>query len=242
MKGIILAAGRGSRMESLTNSSPKCLIKFKNYTLLDHQIKAFKKAGINDIGIVTGYKREMLAKYGLHEFYNSNWENTNMVTSLLCAHKWLNKDVCIISYSDIYYKSNAIRILRDSKSDLSLTYDPNWLKLWQERFNDPLDDAESFKIDLKTNHIIEIGQKVRDITKIMGQYMGLIKFTPIAWSEAIKVLSLVKTIDKNKMYLTDLLQKIIGNNIIKIEGINYSSSWAEFDSINDIKVFEKLIE
>lgn len=241
MKGIILAAGRGSRMESLTNSSPKCLIKFKNHTLLDHQIKAFKNAGINDIGIVTGYKREMLAKYGLHEFYNSNWESTNMVKSLTCAHKWLKKESCIISYSDIYYKSKAIEILRNCEDSLSLTYDPNWVELWEKRFDDPLDDAESFRIDLDTNYLLELGEKENDITKIMGQYMGLIKFTPIAWSEALNILGLIKGKIANQMYLTDLLQKIIENKIIKIKGLDYTSDWAEFDSKNDLKVFEKLL-
>jgi len=241
MKGIILAAGRGSRMNSKTDNNPKCLIELNGKSLLEYQIEAFRNVGVNKISIVTGYKREMLLKYNLKEFHNSNWENTNMVSSLTCAREWLIKNECIISYSDIYYDSIAIKLLKNSRSELSLTYDPNWLKLWKKRFKNPLDDAESFKIDLETNHIVEIGQKAEDINEIMGQYMGLIKFTPKAWSEALEHLDKVESKEKDKMFLTDLLQKIILGKKIKIEGIKYTSFWAEFDSIKDLKEFEKLV-
>ena len=73
-KGIILAAGRGSRMKDLTTAKPKALLTFKGLPLIDHQINAFKKSGIDDIAIVTGYKRNLFEKYNLRKFHNRNWE------------------------------------------------------------------------------------------------------------------------------------------------------------------------
>ena len=64
MKGIILAAGRGSRMGDMTDQKPKCLIELNGQSLIDHQLNAFKDAGIEDIALITGYKRELLSKYG----------------------------------------------------------------------------------------------------------------------------------------------------------------------------------
>ena len=69
MKAIILAAGRGSRMKLLTDETPKCLIKLRGKSLLDWQLSALRAAGITDIAIVTGYRRDLLAKYNLVEFY-----------------------------------------------------------------------------------------------------------------------------------------------------------------------------
>ena len=111
MRGIILAAGRGSRINEYTKNHPKCLIKFKNKALLDWQIEAMHKAGVNQISIVTGYKKEFLKLKGLKTFENKNWERTNMVSSLFCAREWLIKDKCIVSYSDIFYLSSAIQLL-----------------------------------------------------------------------------------------------------------------------------------
>ena len=57
-----------------------------------------------------------------------------------------NNDL-IISYSDIFYSKLAIKKLYQTKSDISIIYDPNWHNLWDMRFNNPLDDAETFKLD-----------------------------------------------------------------------------------------------
>ena len=72
MKAIILAAGRGSRMNKLTQDRPKCLVELHGRSLLNIQINTLRDAGISDIGIVTGYKRELLTDRGLVEFHNSH--------------------------------------------------------------------------------------------------------------------------------------------------------------------------
>ena len=60
MRAIILAAGRGSRMQHLTNDKPKCLLEVNGKRLLEHQFEAITKAGIRSIAIVTGYKQELI--------------------------------------------------------------------------------------------------------------------------------------------------------------------------------------
>ena len=54
---IILAAGLGSRLSPLTDDKPKSLITFGKETLLERNVNMFKKNGINDISIITGYKK-----------------------------------------------------------------------------------------------------------------------------------------------------------------------------------------
>jgi choline kinase len=158
MKAIILAAGRGSRMKHLTEERPKCLVELHGKALLDWQLGALREAGISEIAIVTGYKRELLANRGLTEFHNPRWAETNMVASLACAQDWLRKGTCIVSYSDIFYSVCAVKALIASESFLALTYDVNWLKLWSKRFGDPLLDAESFRLSSE-NTLAEIGKR-----------------------------------------------------------------------------------
>jgi len=59
MKAIILAAGRGSRMKKLTSNQPKCLTNLNGKPILDWQLEAFKKSGITEVAIVTGYRRNL---------------------------------------------------------------------------------------------------------------------------------------------------------------------------------------
>lgn len=240
MKGIILAAGRGSRMGDMTDKKPKCLIEINEKSLLDHQISAFKEEGINDIAIVTGYKREMLMSYGLKEFYNSRWQKTNMVSSLLCGNEWLQDSPFIVSYSDIFYSPSAIKLLKQSNDNLAITYDPNWLSLWEKRFSNPLDDAETFNLSSDRTTVTEIGNKANSINEIQGQYMGLLYFSKKAWYLVNKLLSQIDPSEKDIMSMTELLQNIINLTKLDVKAIKYLDLWGEIDSMHDLRVTSKL--
>ena len=82
MNADILAAGRGSRMKNLTSDKPKCLVRLNGKPLIQWQLDALNQAGISNIAVVTGYKRELIADLDLIEFYNKRWSETNMVYSL----------------------------------------------------------------------------------------------------------------------------------------------------------------
>ena len=65
---IILAAGRGSRMEHLTDDMPKPLVKVGNKSLIDYNLERILSAGISDITVNLCYKGEMIKKH-LHQVY-----------------------------------------------------------------------------------------------------------------------------------------------------------------------------
>ena len=156
MKGIILAAGRGSRLKHLTKNKPKCLVKVKNKTLLSGVINNFKRNNINKICIVTGYSSKSIKNKSIVKIKNSIWDKTNMLYSLSLADRWLNNQTCIISYSDILYHENAVELLKKDRNDFSIISINNWKKIWKFRFSNPLNDLESFKLD-KNNYLKEIG-------------------------------------------------------------------------------------
>ncbi len=236
MKAIILAAGRGSRMKNLTDDFPKCLLKVNGRPLIEWQVDAIRNAGVNEIGIVTGYKRETLNHYGLVEFHNDRWQETNMVSSLACADEWLKSGPCIVSYSDIFYDPSAISSLKESSAEIGITFDPNWLDLWTDRFDDPLSDAETFRID-SNNRLLEIGGRASSIDEIQGQYMGILRLTPSGWKKMQYVRSGLPDLERNKLQMTHLLQKLIADGRCQISAIPYLGKWGEFDSADDIVAY-----
>ena len=138
---IILAAGRGMRMGNVTDDKPKCLAKLGGKALISWQVEALKKAGITKVIGVGGYEFCKLQTYINIPFINRNWQNTNMVRSLMLAESYLNKYECIVSYSDIVYNESIVSRLLESRGNISITYDEHWLSLWSRRFEDPLVDA-----------------------------------------------------------------------------------------------------
>jgi choline kinase len=238
MKAIILAAGRGSRMRNLTDELPKCLVELRGVALLDRQLEALRAAGITEISIVTGYKRELLANRGLIEFHNVRWEETNMVSSLACAEEWLHEGPCIVSYSDIFYSSSAVTTLMGCDSPLAVTYDPNWLELWKARFTDPLSDAETFR--LKPNGTLdEIGNKPKSVDEVQGQYMGLLRISADGWAEILRTREMLSQEQKDRMHMTGTLQMIIDAHRVPIFALPYSGNWGEIDSVEDLGMYSE---
>lgn len=236
MKAIILAAGRGSRMKHLTADLPKCLVKLRGKPLIEWQLKALRAAGINDIAVVTGYKKKLLASYKLTEFHNVRWFDTNMVASLACADEWLQLEPSIISYSDIFYETSAVISLINCPEPLAITYDPNWLQIWKKRFGDPLLDAETFSIN-SSNQITDIGNKPSNVEQVQGQYMGLLRITPESWKQIVCVLSKLSKKERNEISMTDILQKVIKRTKLSVVGVSYEGEWGEIDSQTDLQIF-----
>jgi len=246
---IILAAGQGKRLTTLTKNKPKCMVNLFGKTLLEWQISVFKKCGISDITIVTGYRHELIDFHGLTFFQNKNFETTNMVESLFCASEKLNKST-IVCYGDIIFEGKVLNRLIQSKSDFSIVVDKQWKKYWEMRFDDPLTDAESLKIDNDGN-IISIGQKVQKINEIEGQYNGLMKFQNSGIEKLKQFYEKTKNQSKNKpnplnphvsfnqSYMTDFLQGLI-NEGCKLEAVQIKNGWLELDSIDDYNKYTEL--
>jgi L-glutamine-phosphate cytidylyltransferase len=251
MKVIILAAGRGSRLTPLTDNKPKCLVKLFGKSLLEWQIEKFRKFGINDISVVTGYKKELISFDGIKIYHNKNFEKTNMIETLFCAKKEINETV-IISYGDIIFEDDVLQKLIESKEDFSVIIDKEWKKYWDVRFDNPLDDAESLILDSK-NNIKNIGQKTTTLDEIQGQYIGLMMFKGDS-TEIIKKfyekMKKISEIDKNPLnsnlpfelsYMTDFLQGLI-NEKCKLKAILIKNGWLELDSMQDYTIYNKLYQ
>ncbi|KHL76017.1 nucleotidyl transferase [Pseudomonas putida] len=237
MKAIILAAGRGSRMKSLTNERPKCMVELRGKTLLAWQLAALRKAGIREIAIVTGYKREMLKDQGLQEFHNPHWAQTDMVSSLACAESWLLDEPCIVSYSDIFYSPAAVRSLMSSTGALAITYDPNWLSLWTDRFGNPLLDAETFRLT-PDGTLAEIGNMPASVDEVQGQYMGLLRVTPEGWAEIARLRAALPHEEREKAHMTGTLQQVIDAGRVQIQALAYTGEWGEVDSGEDLHLYQ----
>jgi len=61
--GVILAAGKGTRMAPFSQRFPKPLLPICNQPILEYQIEYMKKAGIRDIIIVIGHLGYSIARY-----------------------------------------------------------------------------------------------------------------------------------------------------------------------------------
>ena len=249
MKAIILAAGEGKRLRPLTNNTPKCLVNLFGKSLLQWQIETFRSCQIDDISVVTGYRSELINLPRLKIFQNKKFETTNMVESLFCASQELSEQT-IVSYGDIIFEKKVLDKLIQSKADFSVIVDKNWKRYWEIRFDNPLNDAESLKIDTDDN-ITSIGQKTQKIDEIEGQYIGLMKFQNTGLEKIKKFYEKIKSQSTNnsnpinplvsfqQSFMTDFLQGLI-NDGCKLKAVEIENGWLELDTINDYNKYTEL--
>lgn len=239
MKGIILAAGRGSRLGPLTADAPKCMVPVAGRPLIEWQHMALHAAGVDELAVVTGYCPDLIPLPEARRFHNSRWQDTNMVASLATAREWLAAEECIVSYSDIFYPPSAVRTLLDAPRPIAVTYDPDWEGLWSRRFEDPLSDAETFRLGAD-GCVAAIGEQPQDIRDVQGQYMGLLKFAPEGWRAAEAVREELSGSERDRLDMTSLLRRLIAADV-PIHAVAVNGGWGEVDNESDLHLYSAMV-
>lgn len=237
MRGLILAAGRGTRMGALTADRPKGLVQLGGRSLIARAVEALKRGGCAEVAIVTGYRHELVAPLTDTSFHNPRWAETNMVASLQTADAWLRAGPVVVSYSDIFYSTETVTALARCESAIAIAYDPFWRRLWEERFGDPLSDAESFRLD-SHGFLTEIGRKNASYADIEGQYMGLLKFTPQSWRQIVATIDVLPAERRDRLDMTSLLALLIRESV-RIQAVPREGAWGECDSESDYRLYRR---
>lgn len=63
MVAVIMAGGKGTRIETINNIVPKPMIPIMGKPILEHQIEHLKKQGINKYFLIVGHKKEYIKNY-----------------------------------------------------------------------------------------------------------------------------------------------------------------------------------
>jgi choline kinase len=139
MKALILAAGRGTRMQSANagEATPKCLIPVDdNVTILDRQIDSLFALGASRIGIVIGHEMDRVfehvrARYrdriGKFQFIvNPRYAETGSLYSLWLAREWTGNDSFVCLNGDVAFDARILSAALRSQAPVSLVIDPAW--------------------------------------------------------------------------------------------------------------------
>jgi len=239
MKIIILAAGQGTRLRPLTNTRPKCMVELRGKPLIQYQIETLRKNGVEDIHIATGYLENKIDFENTTKHFNPKYASTNMVHTLFCAEEAMENDDLLIAYGDIIFNDTVLQSILKSEADISVVVDKGWRKYWSARMENPLEDAETLKIN-ENGTIKELGKKPTSYDEIEGQYIGLIK---IKKSLLPKFKSFYKNLDKQaiydgkdyeNMFMTSFLQ-IVADRLCPLTPVYINNGWMEVDAPSDLE-------
>jgi len=175
MRVIVIAAGRGRRLMPTTADAPKCFAEVAGRRLIDWTIDAFATNGLTDICFIGGYQIDKVKAAYPHFMFreNANWEQNNILASLMCAEDLMSGPF-ICCYSDILFTADIVGRMAESKDDLVLGVDTEWMHRYEDRTDHPPDDAE--KVIANGPRVTRIHRNIQP-ADAHGEYIGVAKFS-----------------------------------------------------------------
>lgn len=110
-RAVILAAGFGSRMMPATADRPKPMVTVNGVRIIETLLDALVGAGITDITLVRGYKKErfdeLLSKYPFLDLVDNDiYDSTNNISSVMTVLDRI--DSCYLCEADLYITNPGI--------------------------------------------------------------------------------------------------------------------------------------
>jgi NDP-sugar pyrophosphorylase family protein len=179
MRGIILAAGKGSRLNGTAGDKPKCLVEAGGLTLIERQVQILERAGVDEIVVVVGCGADRVrSQCGRRVTYieNTRYAETNSLYSLWMARALLYEGFVVLNCDVVFHPVLLNDLLTSRHQDALLI-------AYREAHQPPFSDEE-MKVKVRCG-------RVADMSKTMEHFArgprarsvsspGCVLFTPSA--------------------------------------------------------------
>jgi len=115
MKAVILAAGEGVRLQPVTSTRPKHLIKVGGRPILEHCLNVLKSSGIDEAVIVVHYMADQIRqhfgngeKFGLRIEYVEQKTIAGTGNAVSAVEPYV-KDAFLLVYGDLLFTTEAVK-------------------------------------------------------------------------------------------------------------------------------------
>lgn len=135
-KGIVLAAGKGTRLMPLTLAMPKEMIRVGIKPVIEYAIEVLKTGGIKEILVIVGRKKESIMDYlgsgerlGVDIYYRIQEDPKGSAHAVYYARDFVGAEDFVVIYGDNYFKpyniiKDLIRVHTKEKADATLLLHP----------------------------------------------------------------------------------------------------------------------
>lgn len=231
MKAVILAAGKGTRMKERTTNIPKPMLIIKGKPMLDHIIAFIINAGITELGIVVGYKKNIVQEYfgdgsdfDVSITYIEQKDQNGTGKALHLAKDFVSGDSIFFTFGDVLTPQKNYRGMIDY-----YTNNKCYALLGLNKIDDPYRGAAVY-IDDDNNivQIIEKPPKGNSSTNLNNA--GLMILSPDIFDYTAKL----KLSPRGEYELTDVFTMIREDNK-SLKGYILSGYWKDVGTPEDLE-------
>lgn len=242
MQAIILAAGMGKRLKSLTEDNTKCMIKVNGVTLIERMLNQLDKKNLSGIIIVVGYEAQNLKDFittlkintPITYVHNNIYDKTNNIYSLFLARNFLLKEDTLLLESDLIFEDAVLDvILKNDYPSLALVskYE-NWM------------DGSVLTIDEDKNIVRFLDKKqfrfeeIKEYYKTVNIYKFSKQFSNSHYVPFLEAYS--KALGDNEYYEQVLkVIALLDKPEIKAATLD-KEKWYEIDDLQDLDIAESI--
>lgn len=221
---VIMAAGMSTRFVPISLEKPKGLLVVKNEVLIERQIEQLQEAGIKDIVIVLGYKKEAFfyleSKFdGLKIIINPEYNTKNNTHTLYLAQKYI-KNTYICS-SDDYFEENPFEeyVYQSYYAAIHVTEKTNeWYMIPDAKGNISKVEKSGVEGDVMLGHVYWNRDFSAAMIKILNDDHEVGKYDTVLWEQILT---------ENVKSLPPMEIKVYPAGMI-----------FEFDSLDELRAFD----
>ena len=244
---VVLAAARGTELGSLTEDRPKSMVDVGGQPLLAHIVDAYNGAGIKNITVVRGYRKDTVNLPNLRYADNDAYADTGELWSLQCALEMAQKGFTdhdlVVSYGDVLFRKYILQILLDSDADYTIVADVEWQESANRgRFADYVHCSVPFSRFGFASEV-RLQQVSPSLPKelIHGEWMGFLRVRAGKVGDfTAMVRKLTGEPEGRKARLHDLLNRLVqaGEEVRVLYTVG---NWIDIDSVEDLVMAAKFV-
>lgn len=242
MEAIILAAGMGKRLKSLTEDKTKCMVSVNGITLIERMLGQLDDVNLDKIVMVVGYKSEKLIRFvsqldiktPIEFIHNNNYDKTNNIYSLFLAKHHLESSDCLILESDLIFDDGILEdLINDKRPNLALV---DKFESWMDGTVVTIDDDDNI-INFYSKDQFSF-EDIKNYFKTVNIYKFSSDFSNHYYIPFLE--AYIKSLGFNEYY--EQVLKVISNlsdGDIKVKKLN-GEHWYEIDNVQDLNIAESI--
>ena len=243
-RAVILAAGVDPQTTLPDDDSPRVMLEVKGRTILERQVEALQAAGIRDVTVVRGYKKEQVRVAGARLVDNDRFRDTGELYSLFCAPNVLGGPIVVL-YGDIVFEQAVLERLLRTTADVAVVVDrafPDLLRAGHapERADlvvtDTPTDGRRWVAAEGGSRVLRVGPEVAPAAA-HGEFIGLAAFSSaggVRLRDVYAELTAQRAEGLDRASLTHLLQAAIDRGC-PVTAVEIHKGWMEIESFDDYR-------
>lgn len=224
MQAVILAAGVGSRLRSLSGGKPKCLLEVGGRPLILHQLQALADHGVGPVTCVLGYQAEEVRRVigdRADVVINERYEETNSLYSLWLAREQV-KGPFVLLNCDLVFDPDILEQLLEEEGNV-LAYDSTSSR-----------GREQTKVAIKQRKVVDLGKDL-PAGSARGESLGLLKFDAAGATAMLQMADYLIRDGHEKAWVIEATRAVC--QLVPIYTINIAGkAWTEIDFPYDLDV------